>query len=205
MIGALGVLLLATGSLVAALGLYLVMLAVAAFVGGRDQPARRVGVTPATTLAVIVPAHDEEQLIGRCIESLRRQDYPAGRYRIVVIADNCSDRTAEKASEAGAMVMVRASAPEARGKGQALRWAMDRLLAEPEPPEAVVVVDADSVCEPGMLSALEDKLAEGHAVVQADYSLFVDSGSPRSDLLAVAFLLFAIALRLMDDGGRRAS
>jgi len=183
-----GLLFFVAGSAGAGLGIYLVALAIAALF-----PPRRVTVAqsaPAATIAVIVPAHNEERLIARCIASLRAQDYPARLYRTVVVADNCSDRTAEVAANAGAEVMSRTSAPGARGKGQALRWAMDALLSASHPPDAVVVVDADSVCDPGMLTALQNKRAEGHQVVQADYSLFVEVGSPRSELVGAAFLLF---------------
>ncbi len=176
------------GAIFAGFGLYLVTLAVAA-----GMELRSVG--PASSqrlrrLAVVVPAHDEERLIAACIASLRAQSYPSELYRIVVVADNCSDRTAEVAQAAGADVMVRTSALDARGKGQALRWAMDALLSAAAPPDAVVVVDADSVCAPGMLSALQQQLVAGHEVVQADYSLAVEAGSTRSELVAAAFMLF---------------
>ena len=176
------------GAIFAGFGLYLVTLAVAA-----GMELRSVG--PASSqrlrrLAVVVPAHDEERLIAACIASLRAQSYPSELYRIVVVADNCSDRTAEVAQAAGADVMVRTSALDARGKGQALRWAMDAILSAAAPPDAVVVVDADSVCAPGMLSALQQQLVAGHEVVQADYSLAVEAGSTRSELVAAAFMLF---------------
>jgi len=184
----LGAVLLVAGSIGAGLAVYLVTLAVAALsVRRRDAPR---SVAPTANLAVLVPARDEERLIAQCIHSLQGQDYPRHLYRIVVIADNCSDRTAKIAVEAGAEVMVRTSAVETHGKGQALRWAMDDLLSTANPPDAVVVVDADSVCDAGMLTALQRELAAGHEVVQADYSLAIDAGSPRSEVVAAAFLLF---------------
>jgi len=183
-----GLLFFTAGSAGAGLGIYLVALAIAALFPPRGVTAAQSA--PAATIVVIVPAHNEELLIARCISSLRAQDYPAQLYRTVVVADNCSDRTAELAANAGAEVMSRTSAPGTRGKGRALRWAMDALLAAPNPPDALVVVDADSVCDPGMLTALQNKRAEGHQVVQADYSLFVEADSPRSELVGAAFLLF---------------
>lgn len=178
----------AVGAIFAGFGLYLVTLAVAAGMRLRSEPpapGHRL-----SRLAVIVPAHDEERLVAACIASLRAQTYPSELYRIVVVADNCGDRTAEVAQAAGADVMVRTSALDARGKGQALRWAMDDLLSATHAPDALVVVDADSVCAPGMLSALQQQLAAGHEVVQADYSLQVEAGSTRSELVAAAFMLF---------------
>jgi 1,2-diacylglycerol 3-beta-glucosyltransferase len=140
-------------------------------------------------LAVVVPAHDEELLIGRCVQSLLGQDYPARRFRVAVVADNCSDTTASVAGASGAEVMVR-DQPDARGKGQALRWAIDRLLAEPEPPDAIVIVDADSVADPLLLAALAAELEDGHDVVQADYTLLEESGHVTSEMAQAGFLLF---------------
>lgn len=183
----LGLLLALPGGIVSVFCLYLLALALAYALGGRrapDDPAE-----PVSRLAVLVPAHDEEHLIGRCVESLLAQSYPRALYEVTVIADNCSDRTAFRAAAAGARVMVRQQ-PNARGKGQALRWAMDRILAAPDPPDAVVVVDADSVADRDMLAALERELAAGHPVVQADYTVIIEPGSPRSAMVAAGFLLF---------------
>jgi N-acetylglucosaminyldiphosphoundecaprenol N-acetyl-beta-D-mannosaminyltransferase len=80
--------------------------------------------------------------------------------------------------------------PDARGKGQALRWAIDRLIAAPSPLDGVVIVDADSIADRGMLAALELELAAGHAAVQGDYTVLAQAGSPRSELVAAGFLLF---------------
>jgi cellulose synthase/poly-beta-1,6-N-acetylglucosamine synthase-like glycosyltransferase len=146
-------------------------------------------LNPRPRLDVVIPAHDEELLVGRCVQSLLAQDYPSGRFRVAVVADNSTDATAAVARAAGADVMVR-DQPDARGKGHALRWAIDRLLAEPEPPDAVVIVDADSVADPNVLNALAAELEAGHEVVQADYALLDDSGQEKSEMIQVGFLLF---------------
>src|SRR2546430_4653158 len=116
--GVVSVLAAAAGVPVAAAAIYLLVLAVASL---RRLPApRRPARLP--RLVVLVPAHDEEQLIGRCVASLRAQSYPAVHYRVVVIADNCRDATALLAAAGGAEVLVRRD-DRAPGKGQALRWA----------------------------------------------------------------------------------
>lgn len=164
---------------------YLMLLAVAAAFGRRPAPAGQ----PATRLSVVVPAHDEELLIGRCIDSLLAQSYPRGLYEVVVVADNCEDDTAAVAESAGVRVLRRTDA-SARGKGHALRWAMDLLAADQQPPGAFVVVDADSVADPGMLAGLEERLRGGAAAVQAEYLVLEGSGSRRERLTGVGFLLF---------------
>jgi 1,2-diacylglycerol 3-beta-glucosyltransferase len=173
------------GSLSALAALYLLVLAVAARI------ARPVYLPPRAgqRLTVVIPAHDEEALIGRCVASLRAQEYPSSAYDIVVIADNCTDGTATVAAEAGARVLVRDN-PEVRGKGAALRWAFDVLLSEALPPDALVVVDADSVADPKMLAGLAACLDGGAQVVQAEYLALAEDTSMIAELRAAAFLLF---------------
>jgi cellulose synthase/poly-beta-1,6-N-acetylglucosamine synthase-like glycosyltransferase len=174
------------GTAAACAALYLVALACASFFFGRRPSA---APPPRSRVAVLVPAHDESALVGRCVTSLRQQSYPAELFDIVVIADNCTDDTAARAEAAGATVMVR-TAPDARGKGPALRWAMDRVLERDPGLAAVVVVDADSVAEPGLLRALVARYERGASVVQAEYLARNEDGSTRSELRAAAFLLF---------------
>ena len=187
MIPILSALLGVAGGTVAALSLYLLTLAAVAGVHRNHNPPEMKA--PRSRLHVLVPAHDEEQLVARCVASLLKQTYPGELYSVSVIADNCTDETAPRAEAAGAQVMVRDEL-DARGKGRALRWAMDQVLAEPNPPDAVVVVDADSVADPGLLAGLEAELAAGHQAVQGDYVVLSDSASPKLDLVAAGFLLF---------------
>jgi 1,2-diacylglycerol 3-beta-glucosyltransferase len=183
------------GGLAALPAFYLLSLAVAS-VALRARPMPRADPS---RLAVVVPAYNEAELVGRCVRSLFGQTYPPGSYTVIVVADNCTDHTAACAAVAGAEVMVR-DEPAARGKGPALRWAIDRILADPEPPDAVVVVDADSVAHPELLWELEAERAAGAEVVQAEYLVADENGSTQSELVALAFLLFH-RVRL---GGRRA-
>src|SRR5256885_3807440 len=67
---------------------------------------------------------------------------------------------------------------------------MDRLLAEPDPREGGVVVDADAVAEPGLLAGRAGAAEAGHDVVQAEYLVMEETSSSRERLLAAAFLLF---------------
>ncbi len=180
---ALGIAIAGTAAAIASC--YLVLLAVAASFPRRSAPAG----APAARLAVIVPAHDEALLIERCVSSLLAQTYPRHLYEVVVVADNCRDETAAIAAREGAGVLQRFD-PQARGKGRALRWAMDQLAAGPKPPDAYVVVDADSVADPGLLWALETKLREGALAVQGEYLVLEETGSRRERLTAIGFLLF---------------
>jgi glycosyltransferase involved in cell wall biosynthesis len=127
-------------------------------------------------------------MISRCVRSFAAQGYPADLFRLVVIADNCDDETSTLAASAGAEVMVR-DEPGSRGKGQAIRWAMDRILVAPSAPDAIVVVDADAMVECHFLAELEAALQSGSQVVQADDLVLPASKSLRSVLEAAALLL----------------
>jgi cellulose synthase/poly-beta-1,6-N-acetylglucosamine synthase-like glycosyltransferase len=172
------------GVAAAGAALYLVLLAFASF-GHRSVETP----PPHSRVAVLVPAHNEEALVGRCVTTLRDQSYPVDLLDVVVIADNCTDETAARAAAAGATVLVR-TAPDARGKGPALRWAVDRLLERDPALAALAVVDADSVAEPGLLAGLVARLEQGASVVQAEYLGRNEDGSTKSELRAAAFLLF---------------
>lgn len=164
--------------------IYLLTLAV----GSLCYRPRPLQAEPRSRLTVIVPAHDEAGMIADCVRSLLSQRYQRELYRVVVIADNCTDATAAIAAAAGAEVLVR-QVPTLRGKGPALRWAMDRLLDVSPAPDAVVVVDADSIADVDMLRELEAVFAAGHPVVQADDVLRIHPGQPRALLEAAALLL----------------
>jgi glycosyltransferase involved in cell wall biosynthesis len=76
---------------------------------GRRRSPRSAAGEPALRIAALLIAHDEEQVIEGAVASLREQDYPRGQFEVVVVADNCSDRTAERAGAAGAAVLERQS------------------------------------------------------------------------------------------------
>jgi len=174
------------GVVVAGFAVYQLTLAVAAFFyrgfrrGAEADP-------PRSRLVVVVPAHDEAELIGRCVQSLHAQTYPRDLYEVVVVADNCTDETAALARAAGAQVLVR-DVPNARGKGHALRWAIERVVDRKPAPDAIVVVDADSAADPSFLEALVAPFARGAHAVQGE-SLLSPEGSPQAALRATAFLL----------------
>ena len=164
---------------------YLVVLSAAAFFHRASVPTGAAN----HRLVVLVPAHDEAELIGRCLASLFDQSYPRELYRVVVIADNCQDSTAALARAAGAEVMVREDLT-AVGKGRALRWATERLLALDAGLDAVVVVDADSVAHPELLRELAAELDTGAGAVQGEYLVLRDGSSSRAGLKAAALFLF---------------
>lgn len=148
----------------------------------RPVPAR------ARRLCVLIPAHNEELLLGAVLERLRGLEYPPESYHVVVIADNCTDGTAEVARAHGAEVLERKD-PARRGKGYALDWALGLLLRNPCPFDAFVLLDADSVPSPNFLAVMNAALEQGHPVIQAHYDVLNVQESWRTRLMACALAL----------------
>jgi 1,2-diacylglycerol 3-beta-glucosyltransferase len=138
--------------------------------------------------AVLVPAHDEEAVIETTLASLGRMSYPPERWIAFVVADNCSDATAQIAGRAGARVLERHE-PHQRGKGRALNWALDRVLASPDAPEAIAIVDADCEVSSNLLERLDRRLRSGAVAVQASYTVANPGASTSSALRFAAFAL----------------
>ena len=116
-----------------------------------DRPPARPTLPP--HLLLLVPAHDEELLLPACLASLRGMRYPTARADVVVVADNCRDRTAEIARTAGVRCLER-HAPSEPGKPRAIAWALSQLAVSAY--DAVVIVDADTEVDPGFAAALAD-------------------------------------------------
>jgi cellulose synthase/poly-beta-1,6-N-acetylglucosamine synthase-like glycosyltransferase len=152
----------------------------------KSRPDLSVNPGPPARFAVVIPAHDEETTINDVVECCRSMDYPADRFAVFVIADNCSDRTAELARAAGACVLER-NDPAARGKGYALRWGFDRIV--PCDFDAVVVLDADCRMERHGLSVFDANLACGARVLQCSYVVDNPDEGVMSYALAVGNLI----------------
>ena len=116
-----------------------------------------------TRFIVVIPAHNEELMIAANLKSWSQVDYPKDRYDIAVIADNCSDNTAEIASALGADVITRKDESR-KGKGQALAWAFAKIHLKKY--DAVVIVDADTVVNNKFLQAMNARMRKGASVVQ---------------------------------------
>src|SRR5690606_22233480 len=108
---------------------------------------------------IVVPAHNEASGIGRTLASLRAIDWPRDRFRILVVADNCTDNTAAIARNAGAHVLERQD-EHRRGKGHALAFAFEASRRDALA-DAVVVVDADTGVSPNLLEAFATRLEQG--------------------------------------------
>ncbi len=116
--------------------------------------------------AVLISARNEQAVIGKLIDSLKRQSYPAELIRVFVCADNCTDDTAEIARAHGAEVFERFNLQQV-GKGYALNYLLGRIDAEyPERPfDAYFVFDADNVLEPDYIEQMNRSYSDGCEIV----------------------------------------
>ena len=94
----------------------------------------------------IIPAHNEAAVVANLIESLKNQKYPKNLYDIYVIADNCTDNTAEVARNAGAIVYERFDEKK-KTKGFALQWFLAQKIEEDAPYDAFCIFDADNIAD----------------------------------------------------------
>ena len=147
----------------------------------RDSPNATTIAAPRPRAAVLIPAHNEqlviEQTLCTIIPTLVAGD------RILVVADNCTDETAELARRAGAEVVVRTDA-EHRGKGYALECGLQTF--EHDPPDVVIVVDADCLVEPQTIEAASRLAHRTQRPVQA---LNLTDRNPASGPIQVVSLL----------------
>jgi cellulose synthase/poly-beta-1,6-N-acetylglucosamine synthase-like glycosyltransferase len=140
-------------------------------------------------LAVLVPAHNEEATIHDCVQSLQRASRGDFDIQIVVVADNCQDRTGEVAARAGARVLLRRD-PDLRGKGYALDFAFKTLLSEGF--DAFLIVDADSEVSNNFFLEAAGRLRSGADAVQCRYLVKNASESIRTRLMSLAFRAFNV-------------
>lgn len=174
----------------ALLTLYLLFLTGSALLArlreSRKAPDRNGAVTQ---FSILIPAHDEELVIADCLKSLTSFDYPREMYRVCVIADNCTDSTANIAASMGAQVMERFDESK-RGKPYALDWALSLLLNEDKGwTGAVIVFDADTQADPQFLRYMDQNLRNGALVMQGQYNLHNPFDNWRTGLLYSALLL----------------
>ncbi|KKC25156.1 glycosyltransferase family 2 protein [Sphingomonas sp. SRS2] len=150
-------------------------------------PVRPLPAAGDPRIAVVIPAHDEEAGITATVTRVHASALGA---RLIVVADNCSDQTAHVARAAGAEVIERDDASQ-RGKGFALAFARERLAADP--PEVVVIVDADCEIASDGIARLAAAAHRSGRPIQSAYLL-----RPRPDLGAMVGLSgFAFLVRNM--------
>ena len=144
--------------------LYQLLISVCSLVKLKDKPLK---VKKDHRFMAIIPAHNEEAVVGNLIESLKNQSYNKELYDIYVIADNCTDRTAQIARDAGAIVY-------------------ERFDPEDAPYDAFCVFDADNIVDKDFIKNMNKKLCQGEDVVQG----YRDIKNPTDSWITAGYALF---------------
>jgi poly-beta-1,6-N-acetyl-D-glucosamine synthase len=124
------------------------------------------------TVTVLIPAHNEESCIGETIRSLQSQSHSPER--ILVVADNCIDRTAEIARTAG--VEVFPTRGNTQKKAGALNQALRLVLPGQGDNDLVMVMDADTTLDDGFLEAAVDRMSEDRALMSVGGLFYGEEG-----------------------------
>lgn len=144
---------------------YLLLLALAGIRSAPKPATKDLSLT--NRFMIVIPAHDEVSVIKNTVIRLGALDYPAELFSIHIIADHCSDKTAEVARHAGAIVHERNEGPRS-GKGAALTWFFQKQL-NTKLCDAVVIFDADTRVEPQFLRVMDWHLSRGSQAIQGQH------------------------------------
>ena len=162
--------------------LYQILISLCSLVKIKDKPLK---VNKKHRFMAIIPAHNEEAVVGNLIESLKNQNYDKDLYDIYVIADNCTDNTAQVAKEAGAIVYKRFDETK-KTKGYALDWFLKQKIEENAPYDAFFIFDADNIVHPDFIKNMNKKLCQGEDVVQG----YRDIKNPTDSWITAGYALF---------------
>lgn len=162
--------------------LYQLIVSICSLVKLKDKPILE---DKQNRFMAIIPAHNEESVIGNLIESLKKQDYPKELYDIYVIADNCTDKTAQIAKDLGAIVYERFD-EENKTKGHALKWFLNQKIEEDAPYDAFCVFDADNIVDEKFIKSMNKKLCQGEDVVQG----YRDIKNPTDSWISAGYAIF---------------
>ena len=142
--------------------LYQLVVSLCSLVKLKDKPLK---INKQHKFMAIIPAHNEESVVGNLIDSLKKQNYPKELLDIYVIADNCTDNTSSLAKEKGAIVYERFD-EEHKTKGYALQWFLAQKIEENADYDAFCVFDADNIVDENFIKNMNKKLCQGEDVVQ---------------------------------------
>ncbi|HEX2927017.1 MAG TPA: glycosyltransferase family 2 protein [Ruminiclostridium sp.] len=161
-------------------GCYFFGISVFGWIKRKDISAK--SVIPKKRFALVVAAHNEELVIGHIIDSLFKLNYPRNLYDVFVVADNCTDNTAEIARKFGAKVHIREDTVK-KGKGHALEWMFDKIFNMSTCYDAVAVFDADNLVSTNFLLEMNKQLNKGYKVVQG----YIDSKNPYDSWITCSY------------------
>ena len=162
--------------------LYQIMVSICSLVKLKDKPLK---IEKNHKFMAIIPAHNEEAVVANLVESLKNQNYDKNLLDIYVIADNCTDNTAQIAKDAGAIVYERFDANK-KTKGYALNWFLKQKIEEKADYDAFFVFDADNIVDKDFIKNMNKKLCQGEDVVQG----YRDIKNPTDNWITAGYAIF---------------
>lgn len=116
--------------------------------------------------AAVISARNERDVIGQLISSIKSQNYPKDKLDVFVIADNCTDDTAQVAREAGAIVYERFNKVQV-GKGYALDWLFKIIDRDHKDAgyEGYMIFDADNILDVNYVSEMNKVFDNGYDIL----------------------------------------
>jgi len=172
-------------ALLASVPMFVVIVEILAAMGFRKRRAATMPTKEFPRTVVLIPAHNEEEVIGRCLDSLS-VDLPPDS-RLLCVAHNCTDATAQVARQMGAEVIEVQDSGKG-GKPDALKAGLRWLDANP--PEVVVIVDADCTVSAGAVRILATRARDLNRPVMGAYFFApADANRGSSTLSSLAVLL----------------
>ena len=142
---------------------------------------------PEKRFLVLVPAHNEAEVIGSLVENLMNLDYPKELFEVCVIADNCTDKTADISRKLGAIVLEHTSLPgEKKGKPYAIKYAIDFISIDnflTSEFDAIAIFDADNLVTTNYLREMNHHLLNGEKLIQC----YLDSKNPNDNWITLGY------------------
>lgn len=141
-------------------------------------------LTPKSRFALIVAAHNEKEVIEALVDNLFMLNYPQELYDVYVVADNCTDNTAQLARDRGAIVFERFN-KELVGKGYAMDWMFQRVLSLDKEYDAFCMFDADNLVHLDFLTEMNSRLLKGEVVIQG----YLSAKNPTDTWVSATFAM----------------
>lgn len=164
------------------LSIYYFIISIASLIKRKEQNAD--DFEKVNKFAVLIPAHNEEDVISSVIQSVLKQNYPKNLFDVYVICDNCDDSTSNIACKYDVTTINRFNKNEI-GKGYALDYAIDIIKKKNKNYTAYAFIDADNLVDTNFLNEMNKELCKGHKAVQG----YVDSKNPFDSWITASYTL----------------
>ena len=163
----------------------------------RNKPQKSGTENNIYRFAVLISAHNEENVISEALKSIFSVNYDKNYFDVFVIADNCTDSTADIAEKSGAVVWRRNNRLQT-GKGYALKWALNRLYSYENKYDAVCIMDADNIMHEDFLTNINAEFNRGYDSVQG----YIDAKNPFDSWVTASYYITLVCVNKMYQKAR---